>query len=139
MGKLERLRNHARGRMIKGKAGAPASTPPDIFGRDLNVPLKPEPFDQPVLQPSQPPAPVQYPQPVVQQSNRPKMKPIVSPSKLEQLQSELAIHTEGIRDLIINNMLETGLTETECQRVCVLNRLNDLTHVITGILPEDLK
>jgi hypothetical protein len=109
--------------MIKGMAGAPASTPPDIFGRDLNVPV-----------------PVPVPANCVP-SNRPKMKPIVppSPSKLEQLQSELAIHTEGIRDLIINNMLETGLTETECQRVCVLNRLNDLTHVITGILPEDLK
>lgn len=58
---------------------------------------------------------------------------------LEKLQEKLEIHTNKLLILIDKHMKDDGLKECDSQRICLLNRLNDLEYTINGIQEEDLK
>jgi hypothetical protein len=45
--------------------------------------------------------------------------------------------TDHLR-LLFEQMPSKGDVEEDCQRLCLINRLSDLEHYITGTEPEDL-
>jgi hypothetical protein len=58
--------------------------------------------------------------------------------KLKTLQAKIEKHLEAIRTLVQDNMQSKGDKETECQRLCVLNRVSDVEHASNGIVESDL-
>ena len=59
--------------------------------------------------------------------------------KLIQLKNKLDEQYEIIHQLIMENLESNGDKECDCQRICVLNALNNLEHTFSGIEQGDLK
>lgn len=58
---------------------------------------------------------------------------------VNQLQHALYQHIDAIALLITAHMKTTGDSEIDCQRLCILNRLNTVTHYVNGIEQNDLE
>lgn len=58
---------------------------------------------------------------------------------LEQVNSEAQIHLEALRDLIENNVKSTGLVESDCQQLTMLNALSSLERTFNGLEAQDMK
>jgi len=59
-------------------------------------------------------------------------------NKLEQFQKKAYRYIDELNTLFIA-IPSKGDTEAECQRVCLINRLNDLQFAIAGTDDTDLK
>lgn len=59
--------------------------------------------------------------------------------KVDDLVNILESHTAEIREIIESNMPSKGDSEDLCQRLCLLNALNDLEYLVAGIKAEDLE
>lgn len=68
-----------------------------------------------------------------------KLCGITEKYSLDTLIEKLEFHTNAITDLAIKHLKNDGLTESESQLLCILNRLHDLCHYINGITESDLK
>lgn len=64
---------------------------------------------------------------------------MATPTPTKAFIESLQERTETIRYLVDWMMLDDGDTEETSQRICVLNKLNDLEMAINGIEPADLK
>lgn len=58
---------------------------------------------------------------------------------VKKLKTLLESKTEEIRCVIESNIASKGCVESECQRLCLLNRLSDFEHYVNGIVDSDLK
>lgn len=58
--------------------------------------------------------------------------------KANKLKSLLEDKAEELRSMIESNMQSKGNVEVDCQRLCLINRLNDLSYCINGIEQSDL-
>lgn len=68
-----------------------------------------------------------------------KLCGIVKQNSLDTLIEQLEFYTNAITDLAIEHLKNDGLTESESQLLCILNRLHGLCHAINGITKSDLK
>lgn len=59
--------------------------------------------------------------------------------KVNKLTILLESKVDEIRELIVTNMQSKGVVESECQRLCLENRLNCFEQYINGIEQSDLK
>jgi hypothetical protein len=64
------------------------------------------------------------------------MSKIMTADKLYEI---MYSHTEAVRDLTYQYMLDNGDKETECQRIGMINRINALEAQMRGIDDADLK
>jgi len=62
-----------------------------------------------------------------------------TPTPTKAFIESLSERTETIRQLVDWMLLNDGDTEETSQRICVLNKLNDLEMAINGIEPSDMK
>lgn len=68
-----------------------------------------------------------------------KLCGISEQNSLATLIEKFEFHTNAITDLVIEHLKDDGLTESESQLLCILNRLHGLCHAINGITESDLK
>ena len=57
--------------------------------------------------------------------------------KLDYFQDSLKGHIYDCRELI-NKMPKKGDTEEDCQKLCLLNRLNEFEYFVNGVISDDL-
>jgi len=49
------------------------------------------------------------------------------------------VHIECLKLLIHTEMLAKGLKESECQKICLMNRLFDFETTANAVVPDDMK